>query len=176
MSQPDSKKSKSVESATVPIGHEESRLKEIVERALEGKDVSALLISVNGTKVEPCTPVVGRIVSASHHQQNVPPALHLACHCGDLAAVKRLLEVAALRGSLAAIGGPRNWLPVMYAVGMGHLAIVKLLRAAGSPMPQEKLLCRAVAAGQTQILAWLLGADNSFDMNASPKVRVCCFL
>lgn len=52
---------------------------------------------------------------------------------------------------------------------MGHLAIVKLLKGAGSPMPQEKLLCRAITAGQTQILAWLLGGENNFDMNKCSK-------
>lgn len=94
MSQPEQKKTKTGEVAQ-ESSHEEARLKEVVDRAVQGRDVSALLVSVNGSKVEPCTPVVGRIVSLTSGQGAPPPALHLACHCGDLAAVRRLLEASA---------------------------------------------------------------------------------
>ncbi len=84
------------------------------------------------------------------------PALHLASHCGDLPAVKALLEDNTSGAELSLESGPRHWLPVCYAVHMGHLAVVELLQQSGSPMPGDKLLTRAIKGGQLAMLSWLL--------------------
>ncbi len=159
MSEPTHKKAKG-EAAD----QETARLQELVQRAARGQDVSPLLISVTGHKVDPSTPTVGRRLPLV----TPPPALHLACHCGDLAAVKALLSSPVAQASVGVLGGPRNWMPIVYATFMGHMAIVKLLVDAGSPIPGEKVLCRAIGGGQTQMLSWLLGPAG-LDINQYPK-------
>ncbi len=162
MSEPSTKKSKAV--SLEVADREAARLHEVVQRAANGQDVSPLLISITGHKVDPSTPTVGRRLPPA----TPPPALHLACHCGDLAAVKALLAAPAQRASVGTAGGPRSWLPIVYATFMGHLAIVKLLVEAGSPLPGEKLLCRAIGGGQAHMLSWLLG-PGGLDMNDHPR-------
>lgn len=53
--------------------HEEARLAEVAARALAGRDVSPLLVSVNGSRVEPCTPVVARNSSNSNNSNSRQP-------------------------------------------------------------------------------------------------------
>ena len=126
--------------------------------------MSPLLVSITGSQVAPCTPTVGRQRIAA------PPALHLAAHCGDLAAVRALLAAFPNAAELSMNSGPRNWLPVGYAAHMGHLAVVRELMEAGSPMPHELLLLRAVGGGQTQMLSWLLGnAELQINVNEHHK-------
>lgn len=134
----------------------------LTDLSSSGGDVAALLVSSHGHHVDVGTPLAPRGGPVS------PPALHLACHCGDLAAVSALLDAHVARLDLEA--GPRSWLPISHAVAMGHLAVVKLLVARGSPLPGDEVLVRAIDGGQLTMLSWLLSpTGGALDINEHPK-------